>query len=233
MLCYAEVLLRKFCIFLTGEFDNKEQVAALDAAAAAGDGPARTHPLARHVTRVVTDRMKNLPMDLASGQRGVFLLEESDYEHPPAGEDGQPRLEVKPLLLFVEPREDSKGSSQLWLHSYRFASSAYVGGNQAGRLAAEAAEGLRNASPELSLDFAEICPSPTFAAAPYDYDAEAERFSISATIDLGDTMSFTLSETLSAAGLDVMEMLSKGDGSKRVKLTPYSTPIQYRRVAAS
>ena len=46
-------------------------------------------------------------------------------------------------------------------------------------------------------------------------------------------MSFTLSETLSAAGLDVMEMLSKGEGSKRVKLTPYSTPIQYRRIAAS
>ena len=69
---------------------------------------------------------------------------------------------MKPPLLVGEPRDDGK----LWLHSYRFARSAYAGDDQAGNRTPEGAAGLRNASPELRLDFTEICPSPTFPAAP-------------------------------------------------------------------
>jgi len=43
---------------------------------------------------------------------------------------------------------------------------------------------------------------------------------------MGDGLTFRLIETLSLDGLDVMELVHKNG----VKLTPYDTPIKYRRV---
>ena len=212
-------LLRMLCEFLTGDFDNREQVATLDAAAAA-DGTQRTHPYAKHVTRVVNGRIANLPANLVSGERGVFLLEESDYVHPPAQPGGQPSVEVKPLLLFFEPRDGA-----IWLTSYRFAPDAYEGGPRPGVLRPDAAEAMRNASTDLALDYNKISPSPSFAPAKYAFDARSGTFELDATVELGGGMSFSLKESLSSQGLSVMEQLSK-DGKP---IGRYHTPIEYRR----
>lgn len=244
-------LLRMLCELLTGDFDNTEQVSALDATAAAGGAP-RAHPYAKHVTRVINGRIANLPANLASGEGGVFLLEESDYVHPPVETGGPSIKEAKPLLLFLEPRDGS-----IWLSSYQFAKEAYEGGPRPGVLRPDAAEAMRNASVDLALDYATISPSPTFSPAKYSYDEKAKTFHLNTTIELGGEMRFMLQESLSSQGLSVMEVRYANSLSlpcpvvfallTAVGLTPISqllsknghpltrhtSPIEYRRVQSA
>lgn len=61
--------LREFLKLLTGTFDNRRQLADLEARGVTG------YPAARHVNTVVNDHITGLPQ----GFSGAFLLEESDY----------------------------------------------------------------------------------------------------------------------------------------------------------
>ena len=115
------------------------------------------------------------------------------------GDGGEPRVEVKPLLLFLEPRDDGR----IWLHSYKFPPSAYLGGDKPGAISAEAARKMRNASPDLALDYTELAASPSFSPAPYEFDASTGSFTISATVAVGSEMTFTLTETLSEVSAPV------------------------------
>lgn len=61
--------LQEFLDLLTGTFDNRHQLAELEARGVTG------YPAARHVNTVVNDHITGLP----EGFGGAFLLEESDY----------------------------------------------------------------------------------------------------------------------------------------------------------
>lgn len=216
-------LLAKFCSFLCGDFDNAAQVAA----EAAGGG--RRHPRASHVTRVCNDRIAGLPDAVRDGTAGVFILEESYYEHDEhregtgAGKDAGVRKEVKPLLFFIEVRDND--GPELWLHSYAFPKAMYEGGPGPGKLNPAAAVALRNDSPSLAFAYDELRPSPTFPPARYEFDAAADAFTLCASVAYPGDVTFTLDETIAADGLRVMERLVKAGK----QLTPYDTPIEYRR----
>ena len=61
--------LQKFVSLLTGTFDNRAQLADLEARGITG------YPMARHVNTVLNDRIDGLPESFD----GAFMLEESDY----------------------------------------------------------------------------------------------------------------------------------------------------------
>ena len=61
--------LEEFVSLLTGTFDNRDQLAALQAQGVEG------YPAARHTNTALNDRIDGLPENF----EGVFMLEESDY----------------------------------------------------------------------------------------------------------------------------------------------------------
>lgn len=83
--------------YLTGDFDNREQVRAERKAGK------QIHPEARHVNRVADAKIKGL----SESHNGFYLLEESYYTYP-----GQP-TQVKPYLFWFE----ETGEGKVRLHS--------------------------------------------------------------------------------------------------------------------
>lgn len=67
----------------------------------------QVHPYAKHISRVVNPRIRNLP---ASHAAGCWILEESYYTAP-----GEEDTTSKPLLLYFEPQGDTTV-----LHSYKW-----------------------------------------------------------------------------------------------------------------
>lgn len=65
------VAIELFKTYITGDFDNRQQV---DAERAAGK---QVHPLARHVNRIADHRILNAPQ-----RPGFWLIEESYYDMP-------------------------------------------------------------------------------------------------------------------------------------------------------
>lgn len=84
-------LLERFKQFITGDFDNNNQVIAEIKAGKV------EHPLSIHVNRVADDKIINKPNHL----KGFFLLEESYYMA-----EGKP-IELKPYLFFFELKENN------------------------------------------------------------------------------------------------------------------------------
>jgi hypothetical protein len=136
------------------------------------------------------------------GLKGFFILEESYYLM--SGKT----LELKPYLFLFEPY----GSDQVKLTAFQLPASI-------------AKESLRNDNAQLSFDYTSLVPSPTFKGAIYSWDDKRKTFSTVAPNDLPGGMRFTLSEIFTKDELQVMELLEK-DGKR---LTPYDTPIIYRR----
>jgi hypothetical protein len=183
--------LDEFIGYLVGDFDNQAQVAAETQAGTP------EHPYAKHVTRVIDERVKNRP----AGHRSVFVLEESYYKYP-----NKDTL-IKPYLFRFEQTPDG----QVRLHSLTIP--ARIDKNT-----------FRNANPAWQLDYAELTESDTFKPATY---SKTERgFYLKAPNDLPGGMRFTLEETIGNDFLDVMELLEKEGKS----LTPYRTPLLYKRV---
>jgi aldehyde dehydrogenase (NAD+) len=198
-------MLRKLCKYVCGDFNNSEQAQK------------NLHPFCEHVTRVVNDRIKNLPID----EKGVFLLEETDILHLPISPGAERVKEIRPLLLRFELR-----GGDIWLESYKFAEDAYEGGPRPGVLNPKMADLLRNSNPDLGLDYSTLSISSTFKPEKYVYDPDADSFSMHSKLELPGGMSFTLAETLSSDGLMVMEKLEK-DGQSLIQ---HTTPIEYRRI---
>ena len=61
--------LERFKAYIVGDFDNKQQIEKQIKESQL------THPYAKHINRVVNDRIKNLPDEL----NGFFVLEESYF----------------------------------------------------------------------------------------------------------------------------------------------------------
>jgi len=131
---------------------------------------------------------------------GLYILEESYYTYP--GKE----LDIKPLLFHL--RSDGNkvllNSVQIPVHLKK--------------------ADVINANESLVLDWNELELRP-FGTAEYMYHEEGH-FTVDHEADMGDGLTFRLIETLSMDGLDVMELVHKNG----VKLTPYDTPILYRRV---
>jgi hypothetical protein len=160
----------------------------------------QVHPLAKHVNRIADDKIDGLPPNNASN--GFWIIEESYYEYP-----GKP-IEAKPYLFHFSQGE--RGT--VLLKVYQFPAGLKK-------------EDIKNSNPALRLAFKDLKPSPTFKGAVYTYHPENGTFTTDTPNDLGNGMTFTLTETLSKTQLVVMELLVK-DGKR---LTPYDTPIVYDR----
>jgi len=132
---------------------------------------------------------------------GLYILEESYYTYP--GKE----LDIKPLLFYV--RADG---NKVLLNSVQIPPHL----NKADVI---------NANQDLIFDWNDLKLRP-FGTAEYVYHEEGH-FTVDHEADMGDGLTFRLIETLSTEGLNVMELVHK-DG---VKLTPYDTPILYRRVS--
>jgi hypothetical protein len=156
------------------------------------------HPLAKHVNRVADNKIKNLPKN----ENSFFILEESYYIYP-----NKP-LEVKPYLFKFTAGENNS----VLLSVYQLPKEIDK-------------KDIRNDNEKLFFDFNELNLSTTFKGATYKYDELKKEFTTSSINDLGNGLTFTLTETLSKNKLIVLELLEK-EGKK---LTPYDSPIIYNR----
>jgi len=160
--------------YLTGDFDNQAQV---ETEIKAGK---QIHPYAKHITRVITQRVKNIPTDF----KGVFVLEESYYKTP-----GQDTV-IKPYIFKFTLNE----SGQIVLHSM-------------GIPAQIDKKTFRNDNNSWALNFNDLKESPSFKPAAY---TKTERgFYIKAPNDLPGGIKFTLEETIGNGFLEVMELAEK------------------------
>jgi len=133
---------------------------------------------------------------------GLYILEESYYTKP-----GQDKVELKPLLFYLR----SDGSSKALLNSVQIPTQYTK-------------EEATNENEDFIMDFNDLTLRP-FGTAEYQLQEDGS-FKVDHEADMGDGLTFRLIETLSPEGLDVMELVHKNG----VKLTPYDTPIEYRRV---
>lgn len=81
-----------FKTYITGDFDNRRQVAEQLQAGK------QIHPYAKHVNRVADEKIDNLPPQL----NGFFLLEESYYKY------AEGDTIIKPYLFFFEALPEGK-----------------------------------------------------------------------------------------------------------------------------
>jgi hypothetical protein len=135
---------------------------------------------------------------------GFYILEESYYTYP-----NKP-TEIKPYLFWFEPTQEGS----IKLHSLALPSNLDK-------------KDIRNDNLNLSFDFNELKESPTFT--PAVYTKTGRGFYVNHTINLPNNMTFTLEETIGKDFLEVMETLKKEDKI----LTPYNSPIQYKRLKKS
>lgn len=171
--------LDKISEVLCGVFDNHRQVVEEQAAGQ------QVHPLAKHVTGLITDRVANLPPDF----NGIFILEESYYDYPDKPTD------VKPYIFLFEP----VGQGSVRLSSMQLPEGWDP-------------KDVTNANAAFTLDFNTLQASAKFQPAIYQRIDE-ETFKVNAPNDLGNGMRFTLIETLTKDRLEVMELLEK-DGQR-------------------
>jgi len=142
-------------------------------------------------------------INIPEDYEGIYILEESYYIYP-----GKNETEIKPLFFYVR----SDGKSKAFLQSVQIPSHLQ-------------AEEVTNANENLVFDWNAL-EIRNFGIAEYIYIKEEECFKVDHKADLGDGVTFRLIETLSIKGLEVMELVHKNG----VKLTPYDTPIQYKRI---
>jgi hypothetical protein len=168
-------LLARFQQYITGDFDNSKQTVAEIKAGK------QVHPLAIHVNRVATQKIKNVPTNLS----GFFIIEESYYLI-----DGKP-LDLKPYLFLFE----EKPGGIIHLTTYQ--------------LTAYKKEEIRNDNTSLSFDYTQLVPSPTFKGADYTWDPRDKTFNTISPNDLGNSMKFTLTEKFTSKQLTVLEQVEK------------------------
>ncbi len=148
----------------------------------------------------VTDICDHIVVNRPKNHEGIYVLEESYYTYP--GKE----TEIKPLIFYLR----SDGKSRVFLESIK---APHL--DQAS---------ITNANKDLILDYNKLVASP-FGIAEYALQVTDE-FTVNHIGIVGEGITFQLTETLSDDCLSVMEIVRK-DG---IKLTPYDTPIEYRRV---
>ena len=131
---------------------------------------------------------------------GLYILEESYYIYP--GKE----MDIKPLLFYMRSDGHQKALLQSVQIPEKFDKAEVINDNE-----------------DLIFDFNELTIRP-FGVAEYTL-GEDGAFTVDHEADMGGGITFRLTETLNDEGLTVMEMVKK-DG---VQLTPYNTPILYKR----
>lgn len=169
------VLLSRFQHFITGDFDNSKQVVAEIKAGK------QIHPLAIHVNKLATNKVKNIPESL----NGFFIIEESYYLM-----DGK-QLDLKPYLFLFE----EKAGGIIRLTTFQ--------------LTEYKKEEIRNDNTSLHFDYAQLVPSPTFKGANYTWNPNDKTFNTNSPNDLGNGMKFTLTEKFTKYQLSVLEQVEK------------------------
>ena len=139
--------------------------------------------------------------NLPKNHNGFYILEESYYTYP-----NKP-MEMKPYLFWFEKTMMGK----VKLHSLQIPK----GWDK---------KDVRNDNPKFIVEYADLKDSPTFT--PAVYTKTETGFYIKVPVNLPNGMKFTLEETIGKETFEVMESLEK-DGKS---LTPYSTPIIYKRM---
>lgn len=150
----------------------------------------------------VTDICDHKIINRPADHEGLYILEESYYTKP-----GSDEIELKPLLFYMR----SDGVSKALLNSVQIPTKF-------------SKEEATNANDSFIMDWNDLELRP-FGTAEYELQEDGS-FKVDHEADMGDGLTFRLIETLSLDGLDVMELVHKNG----VKLTPYDTPILYRRV---
>lgn len=167
--------LELFLSYLTGDFSNARQFAAEEGSRE------DIHPLAIHVNRPITSRVRNLPADFS----GEFLLEESYYYY----RDGTTK--VKPHLFHFSENPDK----QVVLRAYGLPEDMDP-------------PGVRCENPALVFDYKSLKISSTFDITMKYTRNSNNTFSGSARVERG-SVTFTLKETIGPDILEVMELLEK------------------------
>jgi hypothetical protein len=170
--------LDQYLSYLTGDFDNHAQIEAEQKAGRL------VHPYAKHVTRVITDRVKNIPADF----KGVLVLEESYYKSP-----GQDTV-IKPYIFKFTLNDEGR----IVLHSMGIPPTINK-------------KTFRNDNSSWSLDFNELKESTTFK--PAAYTKTPRGYYIKAPNEFPGGVKFTLEETIGDGFLEVMELTEK-DGKR-------------------
>ena len=160
--------------YIQGDLDNKAQI---ETEIRAGK---QIHPYAKHVNRLLDDKIKNLPKDY----NGFYILEESYYTFP------DKPVEVKPYLFWFEKTEQG----QIKLHSLQIPK----GWDK---------KDVRNDNPKFVVEYADLKDSPTFT--PATYTKTETGFYIKVPVNLPNGMKFTLEETIGKDTFEVMESLEK------------------------
>ena len=168
-------LLARFQAYITGDFDNSKQIVAEITAGK------QVHPLAIHVNRLATHKVKNIPKEL----NGFFIIEESYYLI-----EGKP-IDLKPYLFLFEER----AGGIIHLTTYQ--------------LNAWKKEEIRNDNTALDFDYTQLVPSPTFKGADYTWDEKDKTFNTISPNELGNGMKFTLTEKFTKNQLSVLEQVEK------------------------
>ncbi len=156
------------------------------------------HPESVHITRTCNDKIDNLPADF----KGEFVLEESYYTKA----DGS-KL-IAPHLFLFEFNDNNK----VQLKSYQVPDVV-------------SKEDFVNSNPSLRMDYTKLALSPSFGVMEYEY-SEDGGFYGSLKNEVAPNVFFTLTETIKADSLEVMELMEKNG----VRLTTYDTPIIYNRI---
>lgn len=152
--------------------------------------------------RHVTAICDHMIINRPENHEGLYILEESYYVKP-----GSEMMELKPLLFYMR----SDGASKALLNSVQIPTQF-------------SKEEARNDNKYFVMDYNDL-ELRDFGTAEYELQDDGS-FKVDHEANMGNGITFRLIETLSQSGLNVMELVHK-DG---VKLTPYDTPIEYRRV---
>ena len=156
----------------------------------------QVHPYAKHVTDICDHLVINRP----KGHEGIYVLEESYYTYP-----GKP-MDIKPLIFYLR----SDGDRKVFLESIK-----------APHLDPAS---ITNDNAALILDYNKLEVGP-FGTAEYTLQV-TDQFTVNHIGDLGNGLTFQLTETLSDGHLSVMEIVRQNG----VKITPYDTPIEYIKI---
>jgi len=154
------------------------------------------HPYAKHITDICDHVLINRPV----GHDGIYVLEESYYTYP-----GK-KVDIKPLIFYLR----SDGRSKVFLESIK-----------APHLDPTS---ITNDNDNLVLDYDKLVVGP-FGVAEYTLQV-TDQFTVNHIADLGNGLTFQLTETLSDGHLSVMELVRQNG----VKITPYDTPIDYIKI---
>ena len=152
----------------------------------------------------ITRIIGNRVQNIPADFKGVFVLEESYYKYP-----NQDTI-VKPYIFKFELNNEQRIVLNSIVVPERIEKKK-----------------LRNDNVVWTLDFSELKNSPSFK--PVAYTKTDRGFYIKAPNDLPGGVKFTLEETIGNGFLEVMELAEK-EGKR---LTPYATPLMYKRVADS